>query len=131
MAHLAREALRVPGRRHGPDDAAHDELAALAAAGRVQDVEVVLAVFPPLELVEHAVGEGPETLSTTAGGIKMPVTFASLRLVTELNSDIITHTKHFGWYIFPSELTVLESASNGSSHREHNGRLLKMSSYIC
>ena len=68
-AELASEAVRVPGRRHGPDDAAHDELAALSAAGRVQHVEVVLAVLPPLELVEHAVGEGPEALRATAGVI--------------------------------------------------------------
>ena len=69
--------MRVPGGRHGPDDAAHDELAALAAAGRVQHVEVVLAVLPPLELVEHAVGEGTETLSAAAGVIKVPSAFAS------------------------------------------------------
>ena len=69
--------MRVPGGRHSPDDAAHDELAALAAAGRVQDVEVVLAVLPPLKLVEHAVGEGTETLSAAAGVIKMPSAFAS------------------------------------------------------
>ena len=59
----------MPGGRHRPDDAAHDELAALSAAGRVKDVEVMLAVLPSLELVEYTVGEGPETLRAAAGVI--------------------------------------------------------------
>ena len=71
LAHLTGEAVRVPRGRHGPDDAAHDELAALAAARRVQHVEVVLAVLPPLELVEHAVGKGTEALGA-AGGDRNP-----------------------------------------------------------
>ena len=43
---------------HPPDD----ELATLGAAWREEDVEVVLAIFPPLELVEDPVGEGAEAL---------------------------------------------------------------------
>ena len=45
-----------------PDDSPNDELPALSAARREEDVEVVLAILPPLELVEHAVGERPEAL---------------------------------------------------------------------
>ena len=37
-------------------------LTAFCAAWREEDVEVVLAILPPLELVEHAVGERPEAL---------------------------------------------------------------------
>ena len=43
---------------HPPDD----ELATLGAAWREENVEVVLAIFPPLELVEDPVGEGAEAL---------------------------------------------------------------------
>ena len=49
-----------------PDDSPHDELSALSAARREEDVEVVLAVLPPLELVEHPVRERPEALRATA-----------------------------------------------------------------
>ena len=79
LAHLAGEAVRVPRGRHGPDDAAHDELAALAAARRVQHVEVVLTVLPPLELVEHAVGEGTEALRAAGtGGRNSLISFGTL-----------------------------------------------------
>ena len=43
---------------HPPDD----ELATLGAAWREENVEVVLAIFPALELVEDPVGEGAEAL---------------------------------------------------------------------
>ena len=43
---------------HPPDD----ELATLGAAWREEDVEVVLAILPAVELVEHPVREGPEAL---------------------------------------------------------------------
>ena len=52
----------MPGGPAGLDDPADDELAALAAAGRVEDVEAVLAVLAALELVEDAVGVRPEAL---------------------------------------------------------------------
>lgn len=61
---LAAEALGMPVGVHGLDDAPDDELAALAAAGREQDVEVVLAVLAALELVEDAVPELLEALGT-------------------------------------------------------------------
>ena len=44
------------------DHPADDELATLGAARREENVEVVLAIFPPLELVEDPVGEGAEAL---------------------------------------------------------------------
>ena len=52
----------MPGGPAGLDDPADDELAALAAAGRVEDVEAVLAVLAALELVEDAVGVRTEAL---------------------------------------------------------------------
>lgn len=41
-------------------------LTALATAGREQHLEVVLAVPPPFELVEHVVGKGSEALRAAA-----------------------------------------------------------------
>ena len=46
------------------DDPSDDELPALGAARSKQDVEVMLAVFPPFELIEHTFGERSETLGT-------------------------------------------------------------------
>ena len=48
-------------------------------------MEVVLAIFPPLELVEHAVGEGTETLrADEAGGVEeLPVRVHDLRFRLE------------------------------------------------
>ena len=52
----------MPGGSAGLDDPPDDELAALAAAGRVEHVEAVLAVLAALELVEDAVGVRAEAL---------------------------------------------------------------------
>ena len=48
-------------------------------------MEVVLAIFPPLELVEDTVGEGPETLrADEAGGVEeLPVRVHNLRFRLE------------------------------------------------
>lgn len=69
-AHLALEALGVPVGVHRLDDAADDELAALAATGREQHLEVVLAVLAALELVEDAVFERAEALGATENPIR-------------------------------------------------------------
>ena len=42
-------------------------LTAFCAAWREEDVEVVLAVFPPLELVEYPIGERAEALGASVG----------------------------------------------------------------
>jgi hypothetical protein len=46
------------------DDPSDDELPALGAARGKQDVEVMFAVFPPFELVEHTFRERSEALGT-------------------------------------------------------------------
>lgn len=61
-AHFAGEALRVPGGVHGLDDPADDEFAAFSATRSEEDVKVVFAVLPALELVEDAVRKRPEAL---------------------------------------------------------------------
>ena len=48
---------------HSPDD----ELATLGAAWREEDVEVVLTILPPVELIEDPVGERAEALGAPAG----------------------------------------------------------------
>jgi len=64
VTHLTAKTLRVPSGLHGLDDPSDDELPALGAARSKQDVEVMLAVFPPFELIEHTFGERSETLGT-------------------------------------------------------------------
>ena len=56
---------------HPPDD----ELATLGAAWREEDVEVVLTILPPVELIEDPVGERAEALGAhEARGVKeLPV----------------------------------------------------------
>ncbi len=69
-AHLAGEALWVPGGVGGLDHPPDDELAALGTARGKEDVEAVLAVLALLELIEDAVGKGTEALG--AAGKKNP-----------------------------------------------------------
>lgn len=61
---LASEAARVPVLVHRLDHPADDEFAALAATGREQHLEIVLAVLAPLELEERAVLEDLKALRT-------------------------------------------------------------------
>jgi len=68
VTHLTGEALRVPGRVHGLDHSSHDELPAFSTAWGKQDMEVMLAVFPALELVEYTIRKGPETLGAYEAG---------------------------------------------------------------
>ena len=44
------------------DDPSDDELPALGAARGKQDVEVMFAVLPPFELIEHTIRERSEAL---------------------------------------------------------------------
>ena len=46
------------------DDPSDDELPALGAAGSEEDMEVMLAIFPSIKLVEHSIWEGSEALGT-------------------------------------------------------------------
>jgi len=71
VTHLTGEALCMPGGLHRLDDPANDELATLLAAGREQNMEVVLTVLPPFVLVEHAVRKRSEALGADkAAGVK-------------------------------------------------------------
>jgi len=63
VAHLAGEALRVPGRPHRLDDSSDDELPTFGAAGSEEDVEAVFTIFPVLKVVENSVREPSEALS--------------------------------------------------------------------
>ena len=67
------------------DDPADDELAALGAAGRVQDVEAVLAVLAALELEEDVVLEGSEALGADEAAVaeELAVAVHDLRLGLE------------------------------------------------
>ena len=64
------------------DDPSDDELAALVAAGGEEDMEVVLAVLPPVILVEHTVREGSEALGTheASGTVQFSIAVDNLRL---------------------------------------------------
>lgn len=70
-AALAGKALRMPVGRHRLDDAPDDEIVALVAARREQDVKVLLAVLATLELVEDAVLELAEALCADKA-LRMP-----------------------------------------------------------
>ena len=53
------------------DNPSNDELPAFLTAGREQYMKIMLAIFPPLELIEHSLGERPKTLCTDeASGMK-------------------------------------------------------------
>lgn len=63
MAQLALETTRVPVGVHRLDDTPNDELTALDAAGRKEDMKVMFAVLAALELVEDGIlGEWTEAL---------------------------------------------------------------------
>jgi len=64
-AQLAAEALRMPAGGHGLDDPSDDELTALIAAGCEKHLKVAFAVLASLELVEYAILERSEALSTS------------------------------------------------------------------
>lgn len=70
-APFARETLRMPVGCHRLNDAPDDEIVALVAARRKQDVEVLLAVLAPLELVEDTILELPEALGANKA-LRMP-----------------------------------------------------------
>ncbi len=65
-AHLAGEALWVPGGVHGLDHPPDDELAALGTARGKEDVEAVLAVLALLKLIKDAIRERAEALGASA-----------------------------------------------------------------
>lgn len=46
------------------DNPSNDELPAFLTAGSEQYMKIMLAIFPPLELIEHSLGERPKTLCT-------------------------------------------------------------------
>lgn len=73
VAPLAAEAVRMPARRHRLDDATDDKVAALAAAGRKQDVKVTFAVLATLKLVENAVVELAEALGAPKSESEFPL----------------------------------------------------------
>jgi len=75
MTHLTTETLRVPSRSHRLDDPSDDELPALGAAGSVEDVEAMFAIFPVLKLVEHSIWELSEALGTdkAARAVQLPI----------------------------------------------------------
>jgi len=64
VTHLTTETLGVPSCSHRLDDPSDDELPALGAAGSEEDMEVMLAIFPSIKLVEHSIWEGSEALGT-------------------------------------------------------------------
>jgi len=71
VTHLTGKTFRVPSGLHGLDDPSDDELAALGAARSEQDVEVMFAVLPSFELIEHSIWERSEALRTyEAAGVK-------------------------------------------------------------
>lgn len=70
-APFARETLRMPVGRHRLNDTSDDEIVALVAARCKQDVEILLAVLAPLELVEDAILELAEALSAHKA-LRMP-----------------------------------------------------------
>ena len=68
------------------DDPPNDELAALGAAGRVQDVETVLAVLAALRLEEDVVPEGSEALGADEAAVaeQLAITTHDLRIGLEV-----------------------------------------------
>jgi len=71
VTHFTSEALWMPSRVHGLDHSSHDKLAAFSATWGKQDMEVMLAVFPTLELIEDTIRKGPEALcADEAGGVE-------------------------------------------------------------
>ena len=68
------------------DDPPNDELAALGAAGRVQDVEAVLAVLAALRLEEDVVPEGSEALGADEAAVaeQLAITTHDLRIGLEV-----------------------------------------------
>lgn len=63
-AQLACKAARVPVEVHCLDHPANDEFIALAATRSKENLEVMLAVFPALKLIENVIRKGTEALGT-------------------------------------------------------------------
>lgn len=61
-AHPTAKAFGMPVRVHGFDHPTNDKFAAFAATRCKEHVEIMFAVFAPLELVINSVWEGSEAL---------------------------------------------------------------------
>jgi len=57
--------LRVPSGAHGLDDAANDELSALGATRRIENVETMLAILAVFKLIENSIRKSSEALGTS------------------------------------------------------------------
>ena len=110
VANLAVEAERMPVVIHRLDHSSDDELAALATARGVQDVEVMFTVLSTLEFVEDGIfSKGLEALSTHEAALVPDLSSCRVALVNVKERPACV-----------PELTICSFSSNPSPQREQN-----------
>jgi len=94
VTHLTTETLRMPSGSHRLDDPSNDEFSALGAAGSIEDMEAMLAIFPVLELVEDSIRKLSEALGADEAPRAVQLTIAVHYLGFGFESIFTASTGH-------------------------------------